>query len=78
MFCKIKNKKTENIFSNDIFKLMYMMFTYGDNYVGKETSTNCEDPVHICILFCNKSTPECVAFLSMLMVVELQIILYSR
>ena len=33
---------------------MYIMFTYGDKYVGKQTSSNCEDAVHICILFCDK------------------------
>ena len=34
-----------------MLKLMYMVFTYYDNYVGKQTSGNCEDAVHICILF---------------------------
>ena len=24
------------------------MFIYGENYVGKQTSSNCEDAVHIC------------------------------
>ena len=29
---------------------MYIMFTYDDNYIGKQTSSNCEDAVHICKL----------------------------
>ena len=40
-----------------MLKLMYIMFTYGDSYVGKQASSNCEDNLHICILFCKKSTP---------------------
>ena len=31
------------------------MFTYGDNYVGKQASSNCEDAAHICILFLEKA-----------------------
>ena len=41
-----------------MLKLMYIVFTYYDNYVGKQkTSGNCEDAVHICILFWTKRTP---------------------
>ena len=29
-----------------MLKLMYIMFTYGDNCVGKQASSNCEDAVH--------------------------------
>ena len=57
---------------------MYIMFTYDDNYVGKQTSSSHEDAVHICILFCTKRTPgqkdscctNVCAFLSMLMRVK--------
>ena len=31
-------KKIENMFLK-MLKLMYIMFTYGDNYVGKQAST---------------------------------------
>ena len=27
----------------EMLKLMYIVFTYGDNYVGKQASSNCED-----------------------------------
>ena len=37
-----------------MLQLMYIMFTYGDNYVGKQASSNCEDAVHSCILFWKK------------------------
>ena len=65
--------KIENMFLK-MLKLVYIMFTYGDNYVGKQASSNCEDAAHICILFWKKCTgskmahvvPMC-AFLSMLM-----------
>ena len=33
---------------------MYIMFTYGGIYVGKQASSNCEDAVHSCILFWKK------------------------
>ena len=33
---------------------MSIMFMYSDYYVGKQTSSSCEDAVHICILFCKK------------------------
>ena len=33
---------------------MSIMFIYGENYVGKETNSNCEDAVHICFLFGKK------------------------
>ena len=55
------------------------MFIYRENYVGKQTSSNCEDAVHICILFCKKKInwvnidPCCAdvcAFLSMMMRVK--------
>ena len=57
---------------------MYIMFTYGDSYVGKQASSNFEDAVHIYILFlqkvhCVKNDPWCAsvcAFLSMLMRVK--------
>ena len=32
------------------------MFTYGDNYVGTQASSNCEDAVHSCIYFGKKCT----------------------
>ena len=56
-------------------KLMYIMFTYGDNYEGKQASSNCEDAVHICILFWKKlhwvkndqGCANVCAFVSMLM-----------
>ena len=38
-------KKIENMFLK-MLKLMYIMFTYGDSYVGKQASSNCEDAVH--------------------------------
>ena len=47
-------KKIENMFVN-MLKLMYIMFIYGDNYVGKQASSNCEDAIQICILFWKKS-----------------------
>ena len=58
-----------------MLKLMYIMFTYGDTYVEKQTSSNWQDAVHICVLFCKKvhlvkSDPSCAdvcAFLLMLM-----------
>ena len=37
-----------------MLKLMYIMFIYGGNYVGKQASSNCEDAVHICMIFCKK------------------------
>ena len=37
-----------------MLKLMYIMFTYGDIYVGKQASSNCEDAVPSCILFWKK------------------------
>ena len=52
---------------------MYIMFTYGDIYVGKQASSNCEDAVHSCILFWKKRctwskmisvVPMCVDFYS--------------
>ena len=46
-------KKIENMFLK-MHKLMYIMFTYGDNYVGKQASSNCEDAVHSWILFWKK------------------------
>ena len=54
---------------------MYIMFTYGDNYVGKQASSNCEDAVHSCIYFGKKvhlvKNDQCCAnvcgFLSILM-----------
>ena len=46
-------KKIENMFLK-MLKLMYIMFTYGDNYVGKQPSSNREDAVHSCILFWKK------------------------
>ena len=46
-------KKIENMFLK-MLKLMYIMFTYGDIYVGKQASSNCEDAVHSCILFWKK------------------------
>ena len=36
---------------------MSIMFIYGENYVGKEISSNCEDTVHICFLFGKKCKP---------------------
>ena len=33
---------------------MYIMFTYDDNYVGKQASSNCKDAVHSWILFWKK------------------------
>ena len=33
---------------------MSIMFIYGENYVGKQTSSNCEDAVRICFLFGKK------------------------
>ena len=67
-------KKIENIFLK-MLKLMYIMFTCGNNHVGKQASSNCEDAVHICILFCKKvhwvkndlCCANVCAFLSMLM-----------
>ena len=67
-------KKIENMFLK-MFKLMYIMFTYGDNYVGKQASSNCKDAVHNCILFWKKvhfvKNDQCCAnvcgFLSILM-----------
>ena len=53
-FGKIKNEKIENMFL-EMLKLMYIVFTYGDNYVGKQASSNCEDAVRSCILFLEKS-----------------------
>ena len=47
-------KKIENMFL-EMLKLMYIVFTYGDNYVGKQASTYCEDAVCSCILFWKKS-----------------------
>ena len=54
---------------------MYIMFTYGDKCAGKQISSNCEDDVHIYILFCKKvhrvkNDPRCAdvcALLSLLM-----------
>ena len=36
---------------------MFIMFIYGENYVGKQISSNCEDAVHICFLFGKKCKP---------------------
>ena len=66
-------KKIENMFLK-MLKLMYIMFTYGDSYVGKQASSNREDAVHSCIYFGKKCTwskmtsvvPMC-GFLSILM-----------
>ena len=33
---------------------MYIVYTYGDNYVGKQASSNWEDAVRSCILFWKK------------------------
>ena len=33
---------------------MYIMFTYDDNYVVKQTSSNSEDAVHIAFYFAQK------------------------
>ena len=30
---------------------MSIMFIYGENYVGKQISSNCDDAVHISFLF---------------------------
>ena len=46
-------KKIENICLK-MLKLMHIMSTYGDNYVGKQASSNCEDAVYSCILFWKK------------------------
>ena len=62
-------KKIENMFLK-MLKLMYIMFTYGDNYVEKQASSNCEDAAHSCIYFGKKCTwskmtsvvPMCVDF----------------
>ena len=70
-------KKIENMFLK-MLKLMYIMFTYGDNYVGKQASSNCEDAVHNCIYFGKKvhlvKNDQCCAnvcgFLSILMIVN--------
>ena len=61
-----------------MLKLMYIMFTYGDNYVGRQASSNCEDAVDICILCWKKvhrvkndlRCADVCAFLSMLMGVK--------
>ena len=53
---KYKVKKIENIFRK-ILQLMSIMFIYYENYVGKQISSNCEDAVHICFLFCKKCKP---------------------
>ena len=55
------------------------MFIYGENYVGKQISSNCEDAVHICFLFDKKVNrvkidPGCAdvwVFITMLMRVDL-------
>ena len=39
----------------EMLKLMYIVFTHGDNYIGKQASSNCEDAVRSCILFWKKS-----------------------
>ena len=36
---------------------MSIMFIYGENYVEKQTSSNCKDAVHICCLFGKKCKP---------------------
>ena len=67
-------KNIENMFLT-MLKLMYIMFTYDDNYVGKQASSNSEDAVHIYILFWKKvhwvTNDQCCAnvcaFVSMLM-----------
>ena len=46
-------KKIENMFL-EMLKLMYIVFIYGDNYVEKQASSNCEDAVHSGILFWKK------------------------
>ena len=77
-------KKIENMFLK-MLKLMYIMFTYGDNYVGKQASSNCEDAVHSCILFWKKvhlvKNDQCCAnvcgFLSILMRVNSSMFLRS-
>ena len=73
-FGKIKNENIENMFL-EMLKLMYIVFTYGDYYVGKQAICNCEDAVRSCILFWKKVhlvkvtsvVPMCVDFLSILM-----------
>ena len=67
-------KKIENTFL-EMLTLMYIAFTYGDNYVGKQASSNCEDAVRSCTLFWKKvhlvKSDQCCAnvcrFLSILM-----------
>ena len=46
-------KKIENTFL-EMLTLMCIAFTYGDNYVGKQASSNCEDAVRSCTLFRKK------------------------
>ena len=46
-------KKIENILLK-MLKMIYIVFTYYDTYVETQTSGNCEDAVHICILFWTK------------------------
>ena len=36
---------------------MSIMFIYGETYVGRQISSNCEDAVHICFLFGKKCKP---------------------
>ena len=36
---------------------MSITLTYCENYVGKQTSRNCEDAVHICFLSGKKCKP---------------------
>ena len=53
---KYKVKNIENMFRK-ILHLMSIMFIYGENYVGKQISSNCEDAVRICFLFGKKCKP---------------------
>ena len=46
-------KRFENMFL-EMLTLMYIVFRYDDNYVGKQASNNCEDAVRSCILFWKK------------------------
>ena len=61
-----------------MLKVIYIMFTYGENYEGNQVSSNCEDAVHICFLLSKnirrvkndlRSADVC-ALLSMLMKVK--------
>ena len=37
-----------------MLKLIHIIFTYSDNDAGEQASSNCEDAVHISILFYKK------------------------